>query len=614
MKRRTTMLKKLPLATAITLALAGTAGVQAAEFDVGDVKVKFDSIISYGAAWRMEERDMRVIHPGNMAGGLGQSGVADDGNLNYDKGDMVSSVFKGVHDLSIDGGDYGAFFRFKYWYDDVIKNNNVAHGHTGTNYFSDVTLNNDALDDYSTGSGFELLDAFAYAYFDIGDMPANLRVGRQVLSWGESTFIFNGINAINPVDVNAIRRPGVEIKEALLPVGMVNLNIGLTDETSLDMFYQYEWDDYKLDGCGTFFSTVDILGGPGCNKVTLNPQLVPGNPDSNLSDLESIQYGTYLERAPDIEPDDGGQYGFAMRHYATDIDVEFGLYFMNIHTQTPIISAYNWAKQPTPALSHPDGIPIAGPDYVLEFPEDTKIFGASVATTVGDWSVGGEMSYRIDMPVQINTTEILTTGLRAGVPSTFSNRIQRDENGLITNLGELQHGYDEYDVSQWQMSGIRFLDNVLGASRVTFIGEVAISKVHGLAGLDEQRYGRNPVYGKCLSVADQMQLGNPAPAGDINCEGFVTSTSWGYRARVVGDYNNVFAGWNMQPTLALGHDVKGYSANSNFIEGRKTIGLSVDFSYLSSYKIGIGYNINTGGDYEPASDRDFAAISFSYSF
>jgi len=614
MKRRTTMLKKLPLATAITLALAGTAGVQAAEFDVGDVKVKFDSIISYGAAWRMEERDMRVIHPGNMVGGLGQSGVADDGNLNYDKGDMVSSVFKGVHDLSIDGGDYGAFFRFKYWYDDVIKNNNVAHGHTGTNYFSDVTLNNDALDDYSTGSGFKLLDAFAYAYFDIGDMPANLRVGRQVLSWGESTFIFNGVNAINPVDVNAIRRPGVEIKEALLPVGMVNLNIGLTDETSLDMFYQYEWDDYKLDGCGTFFSTVDIIGGPGCNKVTLNPQLVPGDPDSNLSDLESVQYGTYLERAPDIEPDDGGQYGFAMRHYATDIDVEFGLYFMNIHTQTPIISAYNWTKQPTPALSHPDGIPIAGPDYVLEFPEDTKIFGASVATTVGDWSVGGEMSYRIDMPVQINTTEILSTGLRAGVPSTFSNRIQRDENGLITNLGELQHGYDEYDVSQWQMSGIRFLDNVLGASRVTFIGEVAISKVHGLAGLDEQRYGRNPVYGKCLSVADQMQLGNPAPAGDINCEGFVTSTSWGYRARIVGDYNNVFAGWNMQPTLALGHDVKGYSANSNFIEGRKTIGLSVDFSYLSAYKIGIGYNINTGGDYEPASDRDFAAISFSYSF
>ncbi|WP_301834355.1 DUF1302 domain-containing protein [Pseudidiomarina terrestris] len=614
MKRRTTMLKKLPLATAIALAFAGSAGAHAAEFEVGDFRVKFDSIISYGAAWRMEDRDMRLIHPGNMDGGMGQSGVADDGNLNYDQGDLVSSVVKGVHDLSIDGGDYGAFVRFKYWYDDVIKNNEVPHGHTATNYFPDVTLNNDGLDDYSTGSGFELLDAFVYAYFDLGDMPANLRVGRQVLSWGESTFIFNGVNSINPIDVNAVRRPGVEIKEALLPVGMVNLNLGLTDATSLDMFYQYEWDNTKLDGCGTFFSTVDILGGPGCNKVTLNPTLVPGQPSSSLSDRESVEFGTYLDRSPNIEPDDGGQYGFALRHYNMDLDVEFGVYYMNIHNQTPIISAYNWVEQPSPGLSHPDGLPIAGPNYVLQYPEDQEIMGASFSTNFGLWSVGGEYSFRPDLAVQINTTEILTAGLRAGVPSTFSNRIRRDETGAITNLGELQPGYDELDVSQFQLTGIRFLDNVLGASRLTFIGEVAMNKVHSLPSLDEQRYGRNPVYGKCLTQADQQMLGNPSPAADINCEGFVTASSWGYRTRFVAEYNNVVAGWNLTPTLAFGHDVKGYSPNSNFIEGRKTIGLSVDASYLSSYKIGVGYNINTGGDYEPASDRDFASVSFSYSF
>ena len=614
MKRRTTMLKKLPLATAVALAFAGSAGAHAAEFEVGDFRVKFDSIISYGAAWRLEDQDLRTLHPGNATGGMGQSGVADDGNLNYDKGDMVSSVVKGVHDLSIDGGDFGAFVRFKYWYDDVIKNQEVAHGHTATNYTPDVTLYNDGLDDFSTGSGFELLDAFVYGYFDLGDMPVNVRLGRQVLSWGESTFIFNGVNAVNPIDVNAIRRPGVEIKEALLPVGMLNVNLGLTDATSLDLFYQYEWDNTKLDGCGTFFSTIDILGGPGCNKVTLNPQLVPGDPSSNLSDAESVQFGTYLDRAPNIEPDDGGQYGFALRNYNMDLDVEFGLYYMNIHNQTPIISAYNWKEQPAPNLSHPDGIPIAGPDYVLQYPEDTEIMGASFSTNFGLWSVGGEYSFRPDSPVQINTTEILTAGLRAGVPSTFGDRTRVDGEGNFTNLGELQAGYDELDVSQFQLTGIRFLDNVLGASRLTFIGEVAMNKVHSLPGLDEQRYGRNPVYGKCLTVADQRMLGNPNPAADINCEGFVTASSWGYRARFVADYNNVFAGWNMTPTLAIGHDVKGYSPNSNFIEGRKTVGLSVDFSYLSAYKIGVGYNINTGGDYEPASDRDFAAISFSYSF
>ena len=42
MKRRTTMLKKLPLATAIALSFAATG--QAADFEVGDYEIKFDSL------------------------------------------------------------------------------------------------------------------------------------------------------------------------------------------------------------------------------------------------------------------------------------------------------------------------------------------------------------------------------------------------------------------------------------------------------------------------------------------------------------------------------------------------------------------------------------------
>lgn len=610
MKRRTTMLKKLPLASAIALVFAGTTAAQAAEFDVGDFKVKFDSVVSYGAAWRMEDQNLRIIHPSNRVGGLGQSGVADDGNLNFDKGDMISSVIKGVHDLSIDGGDYGAFVRFKYWYDDVLKNENVYHGHTATNYTANTKLNNDGFDDFSKGSGFELLDAFVYAYFDVAEMPVNVRLGRQVLSWGESTFIFNGINAINPVDVNAVRRPGVEIKEALLPVGMLSFNVGLTDNTSIDAFYQYEWERYQLDGCGTFFSTVDILGGPGCNKVTLNPPLGPG---VILSDAQSVQFGTYLDRRPDVEPDDGGQYGFALRHYSNDLGTEFGAFYMNIHTQTPLISAYNWQLQPTPAFGHPDGIPIAGPDYVLEYPEDQEILGLSFATNIGLWSVGGEYSFRPDMPIQINTTEILTAGLRAGVPSTVTQYILRDAQGQITNLGELINGFDNHDVSQFQLTGIRFVDNVFGASRLTFIGEVAVSKVHSLPGIQEQRYGRNPVYGKCLTVADYAQLGVTV-SGNVNCDGFVTESSWGYRIRTQLEYNNAIAGWNITPAFTFNHDVKGYSANSNFIEGRINMGLSVEGNLQNRYKVGVSYNIAQGGEYDAAVDRDFAAISFSYSF
>src|SRR5690606_33111280 len=289
----------------------------------------------------------------------------------------------------------------------------------------------------------------------------------------------------------------------------------------------------------------------------LNPQLDPTDPTSFLSDRESVEFGTYLDRAPDIEPDDGGQYGAALRYYSMDLNTEFGLYFINNHLTTPIISAYNWVEQPSGepggTYSHPNGIPIAGPNYVIEFPEDNKLYGASFATNIGLWSVGGEISHRPDSPVQINTTEILTTGLRVGVPSTFANRLDIDqETGEWNNLGALLAGYDELDVTQAQLTGVRFFDRFLGTSRMTFIGEVTMNKVHSLPSLDEQRYGRNPVYGKCFTEADSAATGGAVAAG--NCEGFVTSNAWGYRTRFVFEYNNVWAGWNLIPTVAFGHD------------------------------------------------------------
>ncbi|WP_417439180.1 DUF1302 domain-containing protein [Idiomarina sp.] len=614
MKRRTTMLKKLPLATAIALSFAASG--QAADFEVGDYEIKFDSILSYGAAWRMEDQANHLIHPGNRAGGTAGSSVGDDGNLNFDKGDLVSSVFKGVHDLSIDGGSHGAFVRFNYWYDYVVSEENMAHGHAGNNYFPDTKLNDDIFDDYSQGKGIELLDAFVYANFDLGNMPTSVRLGRQVLSWGESSFIFNGINDINPLDVNAARRPGAEIKEALLPVGMFSTSIGLTDSLNLEAFYQYEWDNTKLDGCGTYFSSVDIIGGSGCGKVTLNPQLVPGDPDSYLSDFESVQAGAYIGSNPTLEASDSGQWGANLRYYSLDLGAEFGVYYLNLHNNTPIISAYNWTVDPRPfqeaagaagqqpgyTWSTPTGYPVDGPRLVLEYPEDTEVYGLSFSTNLGLWSVSGEYSYRDGVPVQINTTEILTAGLRPNVPSTFADRVAN------TELGGLANGYDRLDVSQTQVSFVRFVDRLWGSDRMTFVGEVAMNNVHDMPGLNEQRYGRLPLYGKCLTAEDT------GAAADSNCEGFATSTSWGYRTRFQFEYSNVWQGWGLNPTIQFNHDVNGYSTNSNFIEGRKSLGLNLVADYLSAYKVSLGYTMYSDEELDPLADRDYASVSFSYAF
>ena len=83
----------------------------------------------------------------------------------------------------------------------------------------------------------ELLDAFLYHNYQIGDLPGTTRLGKQVVSWGESTFIQGGINAVNPVDVAAFRRPGSEVKEGLIPVNMFYVSQSLTDNLSADLRY-----------------------------------------------------------------------------------------------------------------------------------------------------------------------------------------------------------------------------------------------------------------------------------------------------------------------------------------------------------------------------------------
>ncbi|EAQ97819.2 DUF1302 domain-containing protein [Congregibacter litoralis] len=282
-----------PSALAFALALAGAAFtpvVSAAKFDLGPFEATFTSRLSVGASWRTEDPSHRVITPGNSAGrGQASSGTTDDGNLNYAKGDMYSLQFRGLHDLDLNAGSWGVFTRVKYWYDYEQANGEVRHGHAATNYAAGEELDLSGFQDLAQDKGFEFLDYYLYGEFDLGDKPLELRAGNMVLNWGENLFIQNGVNVVSPVDVTALRRPGSEIREALLPVGMLYANFGATYNLSVEAFYQYDWQRSILDECGTYWSSADPYGG-GCNYLTASAAL----PDA-------AQVGTIFEigRAPD---------------------------------------------------------------------------------------------------------------------------------------------------------------------------------------------------------------------------------------------------------------------------------------------------------------------------
>ena len=613
---------KLPLAVSLASTLAGPAfGVS---FNIGEIEGQFDSSLSVGASWSTAKPNENLIGVNN--GGKGLSQTSDDGHLNFKRGETFSKIFKGIHDLELKYGDTGVFVRGKYWYDFELKDEHRE--------FKDISDSN--RKEGAQSSGGQILDAFVYHNYSIADQPGSVRLGKQVVSWGESTFIGNGINSINPIDVAAFRRPGAEVKEGLIPVNMFYVSQSLTDNLSAEAFYQIEWDQTVVDNCGTFFSQPDIIADGCSNNLRLlnSSRSVPGAalPFLAANGVDINEEGVLVRRSADRDARDSGQFGVAFRYLFEPLDTEFGAYFMNYHSRAPIFSATGADKAVYTGVA---GNPLAplivagNSSYFVEYPEDIRLYGLSFSTTLPTgtaWS--GEISYRPNAPVQLNTTDILYSAV-VPLGGRYTNA------SLLTGVpGEDQHGYRRKEVTQFQTTLTHFFDQVMGASRLTVVGELGVTHVGGLEDSSKLRYGRDPVYGPgplpatgglntCSAI---LNTGTIAGAGagastanlSRNCEddGFTTSTSWGYRARAIWDYNDVFAGVNLKPNIAWSHDVSGYSPGpgGNFEEGRKAVSLGLDAEYQNTYTTSLSYTNFFDGKYTTVDDRDFIALSFGVNF
>ncbi len=573
-----------PCALAVAIALGCAAPAQAVNFSLGEIEGQLDSSLSIGASWSVRGAEPAFV--GTRNGGEASSQTNDDGRLNFKKGETFSKIFKGIHDLELKYGDTGVFVRGKYWYDFETKDE--------SRLLYDIDDSNRKT--AAQAAGAQILDAFVYHNYNLGNLPGSVRVGKQVVSWGESTFIGNSINSINPVDAAAFRRPGAEIKEGLIPVNMFYIAQSLSDSLSMEAFYQLEWDQTVIDNCGTFFAPSDSAA-DGCadRLVVAGADVAPGESNNTGAPGNPV----YIPRAGDRDARDGGQYGLALRWYAEQLNnTEFGLYAMNYHSRSP-----NGSFQITT-----NGAPQTA-RYFLEYPEDIRLYGLSFQTTLGATSVAGEFSYRPNMPMGINSTDLTFASLGSAASPVFTSG-----HAAAVLGGDIQ-GYVRKPFSQAQVTATHFFDRVLGASRLTLVGEVGYNHISGIdSGVGELRYGRDPVYGFGEIANNAVcQAGlNAANPDQCNDDGFFTSSSWGYRLRAIADYSNVFAGVNLSPSIAWSHDVDGYGPNFN--EGSKAISLALNADYQNTYTASLAYTDFFGGDYNTQIDRDFVALSFGVNF
>lgn len=589
----------------------------AIKFSLGEWDATFTSTISVGASWRTEDADLRLISPGNSDGlGRASASVTDDGNLNFEQGELFSLVFKGFHDLDLSKDNIGLFTRVKYWYDEELESGKRPHGSSVNGYVPDQSLDDSQYDALAKHSGIELFDAYVYADLSIGDMPIELRLGKQVLSWGESTFIQNSVNTINPVDVTALRKPGAELKEALLPVGLIYTNIGVSQNLSAELFYQYEWEATVLDPCGAYFSNADVSGG-GCNTLTLFSTFA----DRDMFD-GNIGLPGFINRSPNVEPDDQGQWGIALRYFAEALNyTEFGAYYINYHSRTPVFSGIN-STVPGQSLL---GLAVEDrPRYFFDYPEDIEVFALSFATNISAWAVSGEVSFRPALPLAINTTEInqaLALGSLAPWSQMLPSVVEAGPRGVV-------QGYREVEFTQLQFTLVRFFEQVFGAQRLSLVAEFGADWIGALPDDQELRFGRSPAFGignfgtiqtpagpvQCANNTTPLLVAPNTQEQNCTADGYITDFSWGYRVRASLDYSDAFLGINLTPSLAWSHDVKGYSPPPSFSEDRKAISLGLTADYLNTYRANVSYTRFFDGDYSETIDRDFISLSVSVAF
>lgn len=609
--------RRRTLGTAISLALASAfaAPAHAIEFSHGDWNGTIDTTLSYGASMRLQQRDQELVGLANINPFVAATPITDqinapgrfsvngdDGNLNYDDGDLFSNAFKITSEFSLNYKENsGAFARASYFYD--WENADRAD------------LTEEARE--KVGTRLTLLDAFVFHNMDLGGHETSVRVGRQAVSWGESTFIQNGINVVNPIDVSKLRVAGAELKEAFLPVDMIQASFAVNENLSVEALYLLEFEQTEPDPMGTYFSTNDFAT-LGADFVMLG--FGRANEPANFANcgnvlrfssdaLERASCLQAIPRLPDDYADDNGQYGAALRYFSPTLnDTEFGFFFLNYHSRLPLLSGYAVTST----------LPNSG-RYIVEYPEDIRMYGMSFNTTLGDTGIAlqGELSYRDNMPLQFDDVELLFSAL-----SPLNPFIPAPGNRFISQLGEYGpgdyvRGWERHEVSQLQFTLTKAFGpgNWLGAQQIATVAEFGGTEVWDLPSPDLLRYQGD---GTDTGCGGDLLTGGALVNPVSQCDGFPTRFSWGYRLAARADYNNVFGSpFNMSPRLAFNHDVNGITPGpgGNFLEGRKSLTVGVEATYLNQWAADLSYTEFRGaGHLNLIHDRDFVSFTVKYSF
>jgi len=597
--------------------------VYAVDFKQGDFYGRWGAALSYEQLYRVNGPNYDLISLAN--GGRAFSTNGDNGNLNYLSG-TFSTIVELTTDFQINYKKYGLLFRTNVF-------NNFE------NSYSHMPLTSEA--DRLVTSNLNLLEAYVSADFN----PLTVRIGEQVIDWGESS---------------------------LLPVGMVWGSIGVTDSITLEAYYQYDNVRAYIAPEGSYFST-DIIGdgnqrmflgfgdisdlgttipGASTGLPRLGRGYVPQQAGGFNREFGSIPRGT------DDQADRPSEFGVAMHLSTNNTDLSF--YFANYHSRLPIVSMVSGSRagignavaaatgvgavglglDPTVSAligniagkiahgNNPVGAAKIGADcayayevglipaeyggapssfpplcmldqytqtarYFFDYPEDMQLFGFSFNTELPNIAFQGRYSYRRDVPLQIDKDELLlatvsvlnndTTGTMKSNSMVVGFKDNQVTRGWTLPTDTMVQGYIDRSISQVEMGVTKIFGPTLKADSAVLTGEVAATYVHNMPDKDVLR----------LEAPGTYTTGNPFHAGvdgfhagkaAESSDHFPDAMSWGYQVSGSVTYKNAIGAINITPQFEWRHDVSGITPGpgGDFLAGRKEITFGLGFDYKDS--------------------------------
>jgi hypothetical protein len=453
---------------------------QAFEIEMGDfdLKLRWDNTVKHSTAFRVDDRSPR----------LASTSVGGPNNINQDDGDNN--------------------------FDKDLFSNDVYHGR------------GDA----------EILDAFVYGRFPVGDNMGTVCLGRHTLLWGESLFfgangIAGGQAPFNVVKLQSV--PNSQIKEKARPTVKLSVALPLSDSMSLGAYVGYEWEKARLTPASTYLSGSDVLEG---ERILAGP-------------VENF------ERASDLKPSDTGQYGIQLRWYVPSLDSDLGLYTIRYH-----------ATGPSNVWTYLNGVPpaLTADKYYWVYHEGIRAYDSSIATSVGDWSLAGEISYRQNTPLTIPPT--------IGVHTDFDNN----------------PGYAVGETAHAQFSWLASLCPSFISRGASSTGEIA--------------------WNTRVSVDKNKEMINPN--ADKSAEGL--------RMVHTPTYRQLFSGADVSPSVGLGYTWGKFSALGNAFGVDRGGNLNQWQGSLNNLTYfgpeGSRLDNNNAQFTQALKDRDFISLSVSTTF